>query len=128
MLKSLRIGLKHNLSLVVKPENTAISHKSGTLPVLATPAMIAFIENTAMCAVAHLLPEGETTVGTKVDIRHIKATPVGIKVECNATLVKIEGKKLTFDVSATDEAGQIGIGTHVRYIVTEEKFMSKVSS
>ncbi|MDD2549399.1 MAG: thioesterase family protein [Bacteroidales bacterium] len=125
MENNLSVGLSHTLSLVVKLEHTAISHKSGTLPVLATPAMVAFVENAAMCAVMDGLPDGEATVGTRIDIRHLKATPVGMKIECKATLVQIEGRKLTFEVFAADEMGQIGVGTHVRYMVNKKDFMEK---
>lgn len=126
MSNSLRVGLSHTLSIIVNTENTAIAHKSGTLPVLATPAMISFIENAAMCAVLSCLSNDETTVGTRVDIRHLKATPVGVKVVCKATLTQIEEKKLVFEVLATDETGKIGIGTHVRYIVDKINFMKNL--
>ncbi len=126
MGNSLRVGLSHTLSLIVQTENTAIAHKSGTLPVLATPAMISFIENAAMCAVSNYLLNDETTVGTKVDIRHLKATPLGVELECKATLTQIEEKKLVFEVLATDKTGQIGVGTHVRYIVNKTTFMKSL--
>ena len=128
MSDSFKVGLSYTLSLVVEAEHTAIAYKSGTLPVLATPAMISYIEHAAMSAVMNSLSNDETTVGTRVDIRHLKATPVGVKVECKATLVGIEGKKLVFEVLATDETGQIGTGTHVRYIVNKTSFMNSLPS
>ncbi|MBM7558137.1 putative thioesterase [Halanaerobacter jeridensis] len=88
--------------------------------------MIAFIENTALKAVAEKLDDNKTTVGTKVDIRHLSPTPVGEKVTCSVELTEVNGSQLTFDVTVEDEHTKIGEGTHVRYIVDEEKFMDKI--
>ena len=94
-------------------------------PVFATPAMIALMENTAFESVASELEEGSGTVGTALDIKHVSATPVGMKVTCESELVKVDGRALTFSVKAFDEAGLIGEGTHERFIVFEEKFQKK---
>ena len=95
------------------------------MDVFATLAMIALMENTAFESVASELEEGSGTVGTALDIKHVSATPVGMKVTCESELVKVDGRTLTFSVKAFDEAGLIGEGTHERFIVFEEKFQKK---
>jgi fluoroacetyl-CoA thioesterase len=110
----------------VTQENTASAFGSGSVEVLATPAMIAFLEGTALRGVQPFLTEGYTTVGTEVCVKHLKATPVGMKVTCRAVLKTIDGSKLTFDVEARDEEGLIGKGTHRRSIIHLESFMKKI--
>ena len=85
--------------------------------------MIALMENAALNVVLPYLGEDHNTVGFEVNVKHLKPTPVGMQVECKATLIEIEGKKLTFNVIANDEEGKIGEGTHVRYIINSRKFM-----
>lgn len=126
MNTDMKTGLNFTSTLVVGMENSAIYYKSGALAVFATPAMIALMENAAMNAVLPHLPQGQTTVGVKVDIKHIKATPIGMKVESKAVLTQIEGNKLVFEVKAYDEEGEIGSGIHTRYIVDTMGFMDKV--
>lgn len=99
---------------------------SGDLPVLATPAMMALMENAAMTAVAPELPEGSTTVGGHIESSHLKPTPVGAEVKAEATLTKVDGRKLYFTVKAMQGDTVIGEGTHLRFIVDREKFMSKL--
>ena len=111
---------------VVGESDTAQNVGSGTLPVFATPAMAALMENAAMKAVEQLLSEGETTVGSELNVKHLRPTAVGEEVEVTAILTSQEGRKLTISVVATDKNGTIGEGTHVRYIVNIEKFMSKL--
>ena len=123
----LETGLSHTSSVVVSDANTAIALGSGDMPVLATPAMLALMENAAMNAVAGGLPEGSTTVGAMMNTTHIKPSAVGDTVSATAVLKEVEGRKLTFEVRAQDSKGVIGEGTHVRYIVDKEKFMSKLS-
>ena len=106
-------------------DKTAKAMGSGTMDVFATPAMIALMENTAFESVASELEEGSGTVGTALDIKHVSATPVGMKVTCESELVKVDCRALTFSVKAFDEAGLIGEGTHERFIVFEEKFQKK---
>lgn len=118
-------GLNHISSLIVGMESTAIHLKSGTHAVLATPAMVALMENAAMNAVMSYLPKGQTTVGVKISVKHVKASPVGMKVECKATLTEVEGRKLVFEVKAWDEEGEIGSGTHTRFMVDTIGFMDK---
>jgi fluoroacetyl-CoA thioesterase len=113
-------------TIQVSESQTAISLGSGTLPVFATPALIALMENTAMKMLTNL-PEGNTSVGISMNMQHTKASPVGALVECSATISAIEGRKYTFTIKATDAAGNlIGEGTHERVVVNVEKFMSKI--
>jgi predicted thioesterase len=99
---------------------------SGDLPVLATPAMMALMENAAMLAVAPHLPEGSTTVGGHISASHIKPTPVGETVTGTATVTKVDGKKIEFDVKAHCGDILLGEGSHLRFIVDREKFMSRL--
>jgi predicted thioesterase len=124
----LEAGITNSLSQEVKAEHTAASFGSGLVEVFATPAMIALMENTAMQLVLPFLPEGFGTVGTMVNIKHLKATPIGQTVTCEAKLISAEGKKLFFEVKARDEQGEIGSGTHNRYIINTSEFMEKVNS
>ena len=124
----LEIGIKHTKSEMVEEKNTAGALGSGLLPVYATPAMILLLEATCAEAVAPLLDEGNTTVGTKLDIEHVAATPIGLEVTCNCELFEIDRRRLAFKVEITDKAGVIGRGTHERFIVAGEKFMEKVSA
>ncbi len=119
-------GLTYTSTVVVSKENVAATMGSGDLNVFATPAMVALMENAAMSAVADELPEGSTTVGAMMNTTHIKPSAVGDTVSA-AVLKEVEGRKLTFEVRAQDSKGVIGEGTHVRYIVDKEKFMSKLS-
>lgn len=122
----LETGLSHTSSVVVSDTNTAIAVGSGDLPVLATPAMTALMENAAMLAVASELPEGCTTVGGNIKVSHLKPTPVGAEVTATATLEKIDGRKLFFNVIAMQGEAVIGEGTHLRFIVDRERFMVKL--
>ncbi len=112
--------------MLVEPCHTAESMGSGTLPVLATPALIAFLENTAMKLVDNL-PEGETTVGTSMNLQHLKASAVGETIHCEARLTHQEGRRYTFSIKATNSRGEtIGEGTHERFAVHAERFMGKL--
>lgn len=122
---NIKTGIRFSTEKTVQPEDTANHYNSGLVEAFATPAMIAMMENTCMQCVQPHLPEGFGTVGFEVSIKHVKATPVGMKVTCNAILTKAEGKKLTFNVKAEDEEGEIGFGKHVRYIIDQKKFMEK---
>ena len=119
----LQAGIKGKKEITVTLDKTAKAMGSGTMDVFATPAMIALMENTAFESVAPELEEGSGTVGTALDIKHVSATPVGMKGTCESGLV--DGRALTFSVKAFDEAGLIGEGTHERFIVFEEKFQKK---
>ena len=119
-------GLIYTSRTEVTLDNCAVSVGSGDLEVFATPAMIALMENAAMNAVAEVLPEGSTTVGSEMNATHIKPTGIGGNVAATATLKSVEGRKLTFEVVASDDNGIIGEGVHVRYVVDREKFMAKL--
>lgn len=119
-------GLKHNSIMRVEAGNTAEFIGSGDMAVLATPAMVALMENAAMLAVALHLGEGETTVGTMVSTSHLKASKVGNIIEARAELVAVEGRKLDFKIEAYDGETLIGEGTHTRFVVNREKFLSKL--
>jgi predicted thioesterase len=105
---------------------TAASLGSGDMMVLATPAMCALMENAAMMAVAPHLEEGQTTVGTALNIEHSKATKVGEVITATAVLTEINGRELKFNIAARDEVSIMGEGTHTRFIVNREKFMAKL--
>lgn len=122
----LETGLTHTSSLTVTEALTAKAMGSGDLPVLATPAMMALMENAAMTAVAPELPEGSTTVGGHIESSHLKPTPVGAEVKAEATLTKVDGRKLYFTVKAMQGDTVIGEGSHLRFIVDRERFMSKL--
>lgn len=122
----LETGLTHTSSLTVTEALTAKAMGSGDMPVLATPAMMALMENAAMLAVAPELPEGSTTVGGHIESSHLKPTPLGAEVKAEATLTKVDGRKLYFTVKAMQGDTVIGEGTHLRFIVDREKFMSKL--
>ena len=124
----LEAGIKGTKKIMVTNENTAKTMGSGTLDVFATPAMIALMENTAYESVAAELEEGSGTVGTALNVKHVAATPVGMKVTCETELIKVDGRSLTFSVKAFDEKGLIGEGEHERFIVFNEKFQAKADA
>ncbi|MEG1622978.1 MAG: thioesterase family protein [Alistipes sp.] len=119
-------GLSAQSRVKVEHTNSAIAMGSGDLPVFATPAMVALMENAAMCAVAAHLPEGATTVGAEMNVTHIKPSAFGAEILATAVVTAVEGRKLTFNVGARDAAGMIGEGVHIRYVVDRDKFMSKL--
>ena len=119
-------GLAHTSKCVVTSDNTASAMGSGDLQVFATPSMVALMENAAMSAITEYLPDGSTTVGVKVDVSHIRATPLDVEVSATATVVEVEGRKVIFKVEAFDVKGLIGEGVHERFIVDREKFLSKL--
>ena len=128
MLYMLETGLKGRQEIVVTEDKTAKVYGSGTLEVFGTPAMIALMENTALKSVADYIGEGNGTVGTQLNVKHVAATPVGMKVSCETELVTVDGRRLVFSVKAYDECGLIGEGTHERFIIAEEKFQAKANS
>ncbi|ADW18537.1 Thioesterase superfamily [Desulfobulbus propionicus DSM 2032] len=119
-------GIKGKEELVVTFEETAAKYGSGLVEVYATPAMVALMEKTCLKSVLPYLPEGFGTVGIKVDISHGKATPVGMKVTCESTLVEVDRRRLVFELLAYDEKGEIGRGRHERFIIDPKKFMEKL--
>ena len=119
------VGMKGEVSTLVEREDTAKEVGSGDLLVYATPCMVALMEGAACEAIADALPDTQTTVGIALNIEHISATPVGLEVRAEAVVTAVEGKVITFEVSAFDEAGEIGRGTHKRVIVSSQKFLEK---
>jgi predicted thioesterase len=125
-IAGLHLGLKGKAEIVVGEEHTAPKVGSGRVHVLATPVMINLIEAAALAAVEHLLPPGQQSLGTHLDVRHFAATPVGMRVSAEAELVKIDGRLLTFRVAASDAVELIGDGTHERVVVTLARFDQRV--
>ena len=111
---------------VVTEEWTAPSMGSGTVPVLATPALVALMEQAAVRALEGCLPPGQTSVGVRIDVRHLAATPPGMRVRAQATLVAAEGRRLTFHIEAWDDAEKIGEAVHERVVIDTERFMERV--
>lgn len=124
----LTAGIKGKAETVVSEMNTAKVMGSGALDVFATPAMVALMEEAAWKCVAPELDPGMGTVGTSMQIKHLSATPLGMRVTAECELIEVDGRRLVFTVQASDEAGLIGTGTHERFIIAEEKFMAKTES
>ncbi len=125
-MEEIKVGLTFETQKVIAKPDLADAFGSGNLPVFATPCMITQMENTAMRAVAHLLPEGQTTVGTAVNIQHTAATKEGETVIVTAELIEINGRLLTFDLKASCNGKSIGHGTHTRAIIDSKRFMEKL--
>ena len=125
---SIEIGMKGRAETVVTQNNTAQAAGSGLVPVFATPWMVALMENAAVQAVQEALAPDEGTVGTWLDVTHDAATPIGMKVWAQAEVTAVEGRKLTFAVSAYDEAGKIGGGAHERFIIKPDKFLARAQA
>lgn len=121
----LETGIKGHVKDVVREETTAGHIGSGTVKVLATPMMIALMERTSRLSVKPYLEEGQETVGTRVNVSHVSASPVGMKIWCDTELIEIDRRRLVFKVAAYDEKGLIGEGLHERFIIDEAKFTSK---
>ena len=119
------LGLTHSEEIVVRHEDTAAVYGSGALEVFATPAMIAMMEMTSLRCVVDKIGEENTTVGIAVNIKHLKASPVGHIIRCEAKVVEVDRKRLVFEVKCYDGADLVGEGTHERFIVDSAKFMSK---
>ena len=119
------VGMKGEVGTTVEREDTAMEVGSGSLLVYATPCMVALMEGAACEAIAEALGENQTTVGTMLNIEHISATPVGLDVRAVAEVTAVDGKVITFDIKAYDEAGEIGHGTHKRVIINSQKFLEK---
>jgi fluoroacetyl-CoA thioesterase len=124
--EKVKAGLKGAADLMVGEEHTAPRVGSGRVHVLATPVMINLIEAAALAAIEHLLPEGYQSLGTRLDIRHFAATPVGMRVRAEVEVLKIEGRTVTFRVLVADEKEPIGDGTHERMVVNVSRFDLRV--
>lgn len=119
------IGMKGEASTLVEKEDTAQYVGSGSLLVYATPCLAALMEGAACAAIEEALPQGQTSVGTALNLEHLSATPVSLDVRASAEVTAVEGRKITFAITAFDEAGEIGRATHTRVLVNSEKFLEK---
>jgi predicted thioesterase len=125
-MNDLYVGLKGEVTVIVSEKNIASSIGSGLLDVFATPCMISIMEEAASDSLLPFLQEGYSSVGTKVDITHIRASGLGAKIKSESVLEKIDGNKLEFHVVASDEKGVIGQGSHTRFIVENARLMAKL--
>ena len=122
----LKEGLSYTSTLTVAAEHTAAVMGSGDMQVLATPALVALMENAAMRTVHDLLPDGTTTVGGQIDVKHLRASALGAEVKAHAVLEKADGAKLHFRLQAFQDDTLIGEGTHLRFIVEREAFLARL--
>ena len=121
-------GLKGSCSILADESTSAKTMGSGTLDVFATPAMAALMEKTAWQSIAPYLQEGQGSVGTRLDITHDAATPLGMTVTCKSELIQVDGRRLVFEVTASDDKEIIGRGTHERFIIDNDKFLTKTAA
>ena len=124
---SVTVGIKGYAEEMVTEQNTAAAACSGALPVFGTPFMCALMEKASWTSIAPYLNEGEGTVGTKLNIAHLSATPVGAKVWAESEVTLVDGKRLELKVAAYDQKGLIGEGTHERFIITNDRFLAKAA-
>ena len=127
-MSELSRGVRGTQEEIVTEKNIASALGSGGLAVYATPCMITLMEYCAMESVKPFLPEGSSTVGTRLDVKHLAATPIGMKVRCETELIEVDRRRLVFLCRAFDEAGLIGEGTQERFIVDNAKFMEKTQA
>ena len=125
-MNGLEVGLKGSHRAMVAEHDTAIALGSGSVPVLATPRLVAWLEAAAVAAIEDALPAGSTTVGTRVDLHHLSATAVGRRVDAAAIVVSVDGRTIEFKLEATDDGNAIAAGRHVRVVVDSEKFLSRL--
>ena len=125
-MHKLERGLSGRSAMQVTDDKTALAYGSGGVEAFATPAMIGLMENAAVKAVDPLLSEGYGTVGTRLDVRHMAATPKGLRVFAEAKLIEIKGKRLVFEIAAFDEVERIGEGIHERFVIEKESFLKKI--
>lgn len=127
-MRTIPKGTKGEFALVVGPEHLADRFKDSILPpVLATPVMIMIMENAALNAIKPFLDPGESAVGSRVDVLHLAATPVGHKVKGKAEVIRVDGRRIEFKVRATDKGQEIGIGTHERMVIDLAKFTANLN-
>lgn len=122
------VGMTGSVSTIVEREDTALEVGSGSLLVYATPCMVALMEGAACEAISAAVPEEKTTVGIELNIKHTSATPVGLSVKATAEVTAVEGSIITFHITAEDESGPIGEGTHKRAMINTQKFLDKTYS
>ena len=122
------VGMKGIATTEIERADTALEVGSGSLLVYATPCMVALMEGAACNAIAEAIPEDKTSVGTELAISHISATPVGMEVRAEAEVTEVNGSMITFTVTAYDEVGKIGEGTHKRAVISTQRFLDKTYS
>lgn len=127
-MKEITIGFKTQKSRIIDESMLACNMGSGELEVFATPSMVALMENAAAACLKEFLDEGETSVGTYLEINHTSATPNGLTVSASAEVTAVNGREVTFSVAASDGTGSIGEGVHKRFVVNSEKFIKKALS
>ena len=128
-MQSIPVGAKGSFTLVVTPDLLANRFKDATLPpILATPVMIMIMENAALNAIKPFLDAGESALGTRVDVRHLAATPAGRRVTGEAEVTKVDGRRIEFRIQATDETEEIGVGTHERMVIDLAKFSERMKA
>ena len=126
-MEQIKEGLSFSQERIVTEKDTAKAYGSGSLAVYATPALIAFMENTALKTIEKYLPESSSTVGIEIHTKHIKATPVGDQITCEAVIAKVEGRMISYEITAKDSKNDIiGTATHDRVVIDVERFMSKL--
>ncbi len=126
MVATLQPGLTHQFEKLTEPRESAAAVASGALDVFSTPSLVALFESTALQAAQPHLPDGCTTVGIEVSVRHLKATRIGQRVRCAIQVTAVEGKRISFEGEMWDEQGKIGEGTHVRFVVNEAEFLKRM--
>ncbi|MDF9409570.1 MAG: Fluoroacetyl-CoA thioesterase [Pelotomaculum sp. PtaB.Bin013] len=127
-MSGLQVGIEGKASIVVNNDNTAMAYGSGAVNVFATPALIGLMEKAALSSVDPLLDAGYTTVGTKIDVKHLAATPIGMNVTATSRLVEVNGKRLLFNIEVRDEVDLVGTGVHERFIIELSGFIKRVES
>lgn len=127
-MSELTLGLRAEMEIIVTEADTAARWGSGLVPVYSTPALVGLMESAAVAALTGHLPAGQTTVGGRIDIRHLAPTPISMKVWAVAELTGVEGRKLVFKVEAWDELEKVGEAVHERFIIDEARFMARVQS
>jgi fluoroacetyl-CoA thioesterase len=129
MMDAIPVGAKGSFSLLVAPQHLANQFKDAVLPpVLATPVMIMIMENAALDAVRGFLQPSESALGTAINVRHLAATPVGHRVRAEAEVTRVEGRRIEFTVTASDETEQIGSGTHERMAVDRQRLAQRLAA
>jgi fluoroacetyl-CoA thioesterase len=127
-MNELAPGLIAELEHTVTDADTASRWGSGLVPVFSTPALVGLMESTAVKALSGHLPPGQTTVGGRIDVRHLAATPVGMQVRARAELTAVDGRKLVFKIQAWDVVEQIGEAEHERFVVDEARFLGRIQA
>jgi len=127
-MNDIKIGLSAELHIIVTESDTAAKWGSGLVPVFGTPALVGLMEAAAVKALEGHLPEGQTTVGGRIDVHHLAATPVGMTVRARAELTAVEGRKLTFQIEAWDQVEKVGEALHQRYVIDTDKFVARAQA